>query len=242
MKKGAVLITGGTAGIGLAAAKALVASGHRVLITGRNEDKLTQVKSTLDVDTFRCDSANIEDIHALTEQLKAQDIVLDGLVLNAGVFFPERIEGISAENLAQTLNTNFVGPTFMVQSLLPLLNNPSSVVLVSSVVIEKAFEGAGIYSASKAALEALGRVLNVELAAKGVRINSVRPGVTLTEIQSKAGMSDEQIAALSEQMKHTPMQRILTPDDIVPAITFLLSEGSLGMRNTPITVDGGLAL
>ncbi|EWH08397.1 3-oxoacyl-(acyl-carrier-protein) reductase [Catenovulum agarivorans DS-2] len=128
------------------------------------------------------------------------------------------------------------------QSFIPVLANPCSVVYVSSVAVEKAWPTASVYSASKAAFEGLTGSINLELAAQGVRINHLRPGVTLTEIQAKAGMTDEQIGELSSNMAGTPMGRILQPQDMITAIDYLASNASSGMRNAAIRVDGGFCL
>lgn len=242
MENKTILVTGGTAGIGLETAKTLAAQGNTVIVTGRDEEKLRRVSIQSGIQAFRCDSGNPAEITALAEQLKQADITLDGLVLNAGVFFPQPIGDISADDINHTFAINAAGPLLTLQSLLPMLKNPASVVMVSSVVLDKTWPSTALYTASKAALEAIASVASVELAGRGIRINTVRPGVTLTEIQAKAGMSENDIAALAEGLSSTPLGRALVADDLVPAITFLLSDGSLPMRNAVMTVDGGVRL
>ena len=169
-------------------------------------------------------------------------IILDGVVLNAGVFYPSSFVDTSPENFDDTIGINTKGPFFTLQSLLPSLAKPTSVVFISSIVVTKGFEGCSTYAASNAAFEATVRVLNIELADRGIRINSVRPGVTATDIQAKAGMTKEQEGALFESLKGTPLGRELTADDHVEAIMYLLGDGSNALRNAVIEVEGGYLL
>ncbi|WP_281545193.1 SDR family oxidoreductase [Grimontia sp. SpTr1] len=242
MKNKTILVTGGTAGIGYQVASELKALGANVFITGRNNTKLDNVSNELGVSAYHCDSGKPEDIQALAETLKKQDVTLDGLVLNAGVFFPKPMGEVDVDDFNHTFAINTFGPYLTLQALLPLMKNPSSVVFVSSVVVEKAFPGTAVYTASKAALEGMAGILNLELAPRGIRVNSVRPGVTLTEIQSKAGLSEDQIDALAKDMETTPIGRALKAGDISGSVAFLLSDASLAMRNTSVTVDGGVRL
>ena len=238
------LITGGTAGIGFATAKRLVEQGHHVVITGRNVEKLENASARLngDVTAILCDSENHEDTVTLGQQIQEKGIQLDGVVLNAGVYFPNSFGLTTLEQFEYTININFRAPFFTLQSLLPVMNLSRSVVMVSSLVVDKAFAESSIYTASKAALEGIVATLNIDLADRGIRINSVRPGVTATEIQKKAGMSEEGLVELQQAMTSTPLGRILEASDIVPSIEFLLSKGSLGMRNAVLDIDAGLAL
>jgi len=234
-----ILITGATSGIGLALAKYNVSLGHHVIITGRNQAKLDQVKSDLDVKAYLADSADLTQLAELGQTLKAEGITLDGVVLNAGVFYSSPLATITSAHFDEMMAVNTKGPLFTLQALLPCLANPSSVVFVSSIVVQKGFPGAAVYSASKAAFEAAIRALNVELADLGVRINSIRPGITATEIHSKAGVSSEQQTAIFDSLKATPLGRELRAEDHIDSIQYLLEDGSKALRNVTIEVDGG---
>lgn len=244
-----VLITGATAGIGLACAQHFLTQGWNVIITGRNPEKIAGVCEQLNahqrpgqLSSVLCDSADLQQIQSMAERLQRDNIRLDALILNAGVFYPALFTESTEALFDETFAINVKGPFFTLQALLPVMNNPSSVVLISSVAVRKAFATASVYSASKAAIEGYAGVLNAELAEQGIRINSIRPGVTITEIQSKAGMSDQAIAELSDSMSATPLGRVLTAQDIVPAVAYLASEGSEGLRNAHLDVEGGFAL
>ncbi|CCN48699.1 putative 3-OXOACYL-(ACYL-CARRIER PROTEIN) REDUCTASE-RELATED [Vibrio nigripulchritudo MADA3029] len=245
MNSGKILITGATAGIGLATAQSLSQQGYELVITGRNPDKLASVANSLDsskVTPILCDSESVEDVQSLGETLVGKGITLDGLVLNAGVYFPNELESTTLEAFDHTMNINFRGPFFTLQSLLSVMNPSSSIVMVSSLVVKKAFPTSSLYAASKAALEGLVGGLNLDLAGKGIRINCVRPGVTATEIQGKAGADEEAINGLKQMMASTPLGRILETSDIVPAIEYLLSPASVGMRGVTMDVDAGHAI
>lgn len=236
------LITGGTAGIGYSVAKSLVEQGHNVIITGRDALRVSNTAATLKCNGYVADSENLNDLTRLAEHLAKDHIKLNGLVLNAGIFHPKSFLETTPEDFDTTMNINTKGPFFTLQKLAPLLQNPSSVVFVSSIAVHKAFEGCSVYAASKAAFEGVIRVANLELAARNIRINSVQPGVTATEIQRKAGMSEADQAAFFESLVETPLGRVLSAQDQVGAIEFLLGENSLALRNAVIEVAGGQTL
>lgn len=242
MKGKHILITGGTAGIGRALAESLTAQGAQVIITGRDEAKVQQAAAAIGCAGYVADSASTAQLQLLAGALERDNIRLDGLVLNAGVFYPQALSSTTEEAFAQTMNINTRGPFFTLQQLQPLLNNPSSVVFVSSIAVTRAFPQAAVYAASKAAFEAIARVANLEFAPLGIRINSVRPGVTATDIQGKAGMTADQQADLFNSMDGTVLGRVMTPADQIGAIEFLLSDQSVAMRSAVLEVDGGYQL
>lgn len=250
MSSRTILITGATAGIGFEAAKHYLKNGWQVLFTGRDSDKIATVEEKLlayaenqqMVSGFLCDNAKPEQFSALLQVLTQRQIMLDALVLNAGVFYPKAFSETQANDIAATMQINFVGPALMLQTLLPVLNNPCSVVYVSSIAVQRAFPSAATYAASKAAFEALANTANLELASKGVRINFLRPGVTLTEIQSKAGMSQEQLNGLNDSLAATPLGRMLTPEELVSSLAYLTCPTTRALCGAHITVDGGYCL
>lgn len=243
-----IVITGGTSGIGLATARQFQALGHRVRITGRDGRRLDQALALLNTPELPevlglvCDQSQDDQIEQMVANLTQQGVRLDAVVLNAGVFLPQPFESLTRDNLDTQMQTNFTGPLLMSHALLPLMNNPSSLVFVSTIAVEKAFATAAVYAASKAAFEGAVGAMNVELADKGIRVNSVRPGVTLTDIQRKAGMDADAIQGLTQAMAHTPAGRILQSEDIVPAIEYLALDGSMTTRNAVMRVDGGYCI
>lgn len=245
-----ILITGATAGIGFEAAKHYLKQGWRVIFTGRNEDKIATATAKLQEEASSpeqllgvlCDNANPEHYLQLVTEISKKAGGLDAVILNAGVFYPKPFSDTEQTELEQTMSVNFTGPVMLLQALLPVLNNPCSVVYVSSIAVERAFPTASSYSASKAAFEAYANVLNLELAAQGVRINYLRPGVTATEIQGKAGMNESQIDDLNASLANLPLGRMLEPQEMLSSLEFLTSAQSAALRGSHITVDGGYCL
>jgi len=240
-----IVITGGNSGIGLACAKYLVQQEYQVIITGRNPQTLQTALSELgpNAEGYVSDTSDLKQIDALVAQLTNQQQQIDGLFINAGIFQPASFEGTTEALFDQTMQINFKGAFFTIQKFLPLLKSPSAIVLNSSIAVFKAFANASIYTASKAALESIAQVLNLELAPKGIRVNVISPGVTHTPIQKRAGMTEEQIGQMVKDITATsPIGRVLVPEDIAPILEFLVSDRSQVLRNEKIVVDGGTTL
>ncbi|WP_234859539.1 SDR family oxidoreductase [Aquimarina aquimarini] len=240
-----VVITGGTTGIGFACAKYLIDLGYKVVLTGRTQRNLDSAVSKLgkNVIGYLSDTSNLSEIDTLVAQLKNTFGKIDGLFINAGIFKASSFEDTSESLFDETMSINFKGAFFTIQKFIPILTNPSSIVLNTSIVVFKTFADTAVYTASKAALESIAKVLNIELAPNGIRTNVVSPGVTESPIQKKSGMSDEAITNLLDHFSSTsPIGRIIQPNDIAPIVEFLISDKSLVLRNEKIIVDGGTTL
>lgn len=240
-----IVITGGTTGIGFACAEYLLKTGYNLIITGRTKENLDNAVSKLgkNVSGILSDTSSLSDIDELTSKIKNEFGQIDGLFVNAGIFKAMNFEGTTEDLFDETMNINFKGAFFTIQKFIPILKNPSSVVLNTSIVVFKAFADTSVYTASKAALESIAKVLNIELADRGIRVNVISPGVTQSPIQKKSGMSDEAIDNLLEHFSSTsPIGRIVQPTDIAPVVEFLLSNKSQVLRNEKIIVDGGTTM
>lgn len=245
MQQKIIVITGGTSGIGLACAKLLLQKGYHPIITGRDQERLAAALEQLgpQAEGYCSDTASLQHIDTLVQQIAAKHGQIDGLFINAGIFQSASFETTTEDLFDHTMNINFKGAFFTIQKFLPILKNPASIVLNTSIVVFKAFQGTSVYTASKAALESMAKVLNLELAPKGIRINIVSPGVTQTPIQKKSGMTDEAIEQLLQHFSaNSPIGRIVLPEDIAPIVAFLLSDASAVLRNEIIVVDGGTTL
>ncbi|WKN45658.1 SDR family oxidoreductase [Tunicatimonas pelagia] len=240
-----VLITGGTTGIGFACADYLLGLDYQVIITGRTRENVDHAVTKLGTNCvgILSDTSSLEHIDDLVAKVKNQFGKIDGLFVNAGIFKASSFQETTESLFDETMNVNFKGAFFTIQKFIPILNNTASVVLNTSVVVFKSFANTSIYTASKAALESIAKVLNIELAARGIRVNVVSPGVTETPIQKKSGMTDEAIDSLLEHISSTsPIGRIVQPTDIAPVVEFLLSDKSQVLRNEKVIVDGGTTL
>ena len=241
MKK-TILITGGTSGIGLASAAYLINTGYNVLITGRSAENLRTAKEILghQVHTYLCDAVKISDIEHLAEAIQKDHQRLDGIFINAGVYQSSALSETSERFFDEMMNINFKGAFFTIQKLLPLLNLQSSIVLNTTLLLEKAFANASVYIASKAALDAIANVLNIELADREIRVNIISPGTTITPIQEKAGMNEEDMVNFYAFGESSPLGRMIMPNDIAPVVEFLMSDKSIAMRGVRLGVDGGI--
>jgi NAD(P)-dependent dehydrogenase (short-subunit alcohol dehydrogenase family) len=244
MKNKNILITGGTTGIGLATAQLLSADGANVIVTGRNPETLAAAKKILSgAVVLASDAGDLTAALALGDDVKKHAVHLDGVFLNAGIgtFLP--IEQVTPKIFDDIFNVNVRGLYFQLQSLLPLLNNPSSVVFNSSIAGSLGMAGSSVYSATKAAVISLGKTLAVELAGWGVRINVLSPGPIDTPILKKAGLPLEQQKAFEEQMvSKSLLKRFGTSEEVARAARFLLSEDSSNIIGTELIIDGGVRL
>jgi len=239
------LITGGTTGIGLAAARLFHAEGARVFITGRTEKTLAEARQQLpaDVIALRSDASNLADIDALVALLGSKADRIDIAFINAGIakFLP--FETITPEIFDEMFAINFRGAYFTIQKLLPLLRSGSSVVLTTSVAADLGFATSSVYGATKAALSSLARTLSNELAPRGIRVNEVSPGPIETPIYDKLGMPAEQTAGFKDFMAgQVPIKRLGTADEVAKAALYLASEDSTFLFGSKIRIDGGFAL
>ncbi len=197
MKNKTIIITGGTTGIGLATAKPLSAEGAKVIITGRNPETLAAIQRELPgVIVIKSDFAWLSAAQSLGGEVKKHGEHLDGVFLNAGIGTFTPLESDTRQHFDDMFNVNVRGPYFQLQSLLPLLGNPSAVVFTSSLSASLAGPGQSVYSATKAAVVSLGKTLAVELAPRGIRVNVVSPGVIETPMGKKAGLTEEQLKKL----------------------------------------------
>lgn len=243
--KKTIVITGGTTGIGFACAEHLLSKGYEVIITGRTESTMNRAIEKLNhkATGFLSDTSNLADIDKLVSLVKEKFTKIDGLFVNAGIFKATSFESTTEEIFDEIMNINFKGAFYTTQKFVPIMNNPSSIVFNTSIVVFKAFADTSIYTASKAAIESIAKVLNLELAKKGIRVNILSPGVTESPVQKKSGMSDEAIKNLFDHFSNiSPIGRILQPKDIAPILEFLVSDNSLVLRNEKIIVDGGTTM
>lgn len=246
MKNQTYLITGGTTGIGLATAQVLHAEGARVVVTGRNPATLAAAREQLPPGTviLKSDSGSIADAQALAATLQQHGIAqLDGAFFNAGIGQFGPIEAMNPQHFDDMFSVNVRGLFFQLQALLPLLKNPSTVLLNASVVAELGFPTTSLYSATKAAVVSLGKSLAVELAPRGIRVNTLSPGPIRTPIYAKLGFPTEAQKGFEDAMAAQSLfKRFGEAGEVAKLARFLLSSDSSFIIGENVTVDGGVRL
>jgi len=238
------LITGGTTGIGMETARQFLTEGARVAITGTDPARLAQAQAELgsDVLVIACDAGNVAAQHHLANKLKSEFGELDAVFINAGVADFRPIEAFDEAAFDATMAINLKGPFFLVQQLLPLLKNPSSIVLNTSINARIGMPNSSVYAASKAGLISMARTLSGELIGRGIRVNAVSPGPVSTPIYEKMGLPAEQLQGLAQQIaSQIPLARFGDPKEIAKAVVFLASSESSFTVGSELVVDGGMS-
>lgn len=238
------LITGGTTGIGRATAALFLREGARVAITGQNAERVAEAAAALGAGVVgvTADAASAADMDALAQQLKAAFGRLDIVFANAGIAKPRPLAEVDEAHIDEQFGVNVKGVIFTVQKLLPLLNDPASIILNASTVAEQGTANMSVYSATKAAVRSLARTLSAELAPRGVRVNVVSPGPIETPIYGKLGLPDAAVQAWAEEIRaKVPMGRFGSADEIAKVALFLASDDSSYMLGENLLVDGGMA-
>ncbi|HEU4669331.1 MAG TPA: SDR family oxidoreductase [Dyella sp.] len=237
-------VTGGSSGIGLAAAKAFAAEGARVVITGRDATALSNALSELGSNAIalRNDAGSVAQAHQLASDLAAQSIKLDAVFINAGSARFAAFADVDEALWDQSFDTNVKGAYFQLQALLPLFNAGASIVINGSINARIGMPGSSVYAASKAALITLAKTLSAELLPRGVRVNVISPGPVATPLYGKLGMDKETLEATAAQiLAQVPLGRFGTPEEIASTVLHLASPESAFIVGSEIIVDGGMS-
>jgi NAD(P)-dependent dehydrogenase (short-subunit alcohol dehydrogenase family) len=235
------VITGGSSGIGLAAAKRFVKEGPYVFITGRRQAELDKAVAEIgsNVTAVQGDASNLDDLDRLYKEVAAKKGKLDVLFANAGFVEPKPTSAVTPEHYDKTFDINARGVFFAVQKALPLMKNGGSIIVAGSGVWQKGIPIYATYGATKAALRSFVRTWTAELAGKGIRANMLSPGPTETPILK--GQFGENTDAMKERFKTMiPMGRMGKPEDIAAAALFLASDETSFITGIDLSVDGGL--
>ena len=245
----AALVTGATSGIGRATALRFAAEGARLALVGRNAEELERVAAEVgglnggECLAIRADVTSEEDARRAVERTVEALGALDVLVNAAGILANGTIETTTLGAWDEMMNVNLRSVFHLMQLAVPHLEQrPGNVVNVSSVTGLRAFPGVLAYCVSKAGVDQLTRCVALELAAKGVRVNAVNPGVVVTEVHRRAGMSEEKYAAFLEHSTEThPLGRVGTPEEVAELILFLASDRAAWITGATYSIDGGRA-
>ncbi len=230
-----ILVTGATSGIGLDIAQALAELGANLVLIGRNQDILNELEQSLGALTLAVD---ITDEAAVTAAF-AEMPVIDGLVNCAGVSILDDVLDVKAKDLEHIMATNVTASAVVArEAARHMIANArqGSIVNVSSQAAMAALPGHLGYCASKAAMDAMTRVLCLELGPKGIRVNSVNPTVTLTPMAERAwsdpAKRDPMLAAI-------PLGRFAAPREVALPVAFLLSSAASMISGASLPIDGG---
>jgi NAD(P)-dependent dehydrogenase (short-subunit alcohol dehydrogenase family) len=237
------LITGGNSGLGLATARAFVAEGARVAITGRDPASLTAAVKGLGSQAigFQSEASDLVAIDELFGAVERDLQGLDILFLNAGVGRATPLGQTSEETFDEVFDVNVKGPFFAIQRALPLLRPGCSVILTGSTAPLSGARAAAVYGGSKAALRAFARSFSADLVARRIRVNVISPGPIATPLWSRTGAPQEILHATRRRLESSiPAGRMGTPEEVAGAVVFLASDESSYMLGAEIVVDGGV--
>lgn len=248
MKDKVAIVTGASSGIGRAVSRLFADNGMTVVAVGRNEAELNALR-----DSARDGGGSIK-IHLadVTNESQTDRVVtdtvehfggIDVLVNAAGIIKSGTIETTTADEWDKMMNINLRSMFLLMQKCLPhLVKTTGNIVNVSSVTGNRSFPNVLAYCVSKAGVDQLTHCAALELAEKGVRVNAVNPGVVVTNLHKRSGMSEEDYAGFLEHSAKThPLGRAGKPEEVAELIYFLASEKAAWITGVTYEIDGGRA-
>ena len=244
LKDKRALVTGGTSGIGLETARQFLAEGARVAITGTNPTTIESARVELggDVLVIRSDAGDVAGQRAVAEAVRQAFGGLDIVFVNAGVADFRPVEQWDEGGFDRSVAINLKGPFFLVQALLPMLANPASIVLNTSINARIGMPNSSVYAATKAGLVSLARTLSGELISRGIRVNAVSPGPISTPLYAKLGLAEADLKAMAASVQsQIPAGRFGKPSEIAQAVVFLASDEAAFTVGSELVIDGGMS-
>lgn len=236
------VITGGNSGIGLTTAQTYIQQGAKVVIFGRNQVTLDRAVETLGDNAMgvQGDVTSMADLEKLFAVTKEKYGAIDILFANAGLGVFAPIELVDEAAYDKQFDINVKGAYFTVQKMLPLLKKGSSVILTASAVHQKGVATGSLYFATKAAVRSFSRTLASELAPKGIRVNTLSPGIVRTHFSEKTNVAEEDFEGFIQMVKtQAPLGREGSTQDMANAALFLASDDSSYMTAADLLIDGG---
>jgi NAD(P)-dependent dehydrogenase (short-subunit alcohol dehydrogenase family) len=233
------VVTGASSGIGAAIAEAYSQAGARVVITGRDEERLRSCGDTLgDHHVVAVDIASDDAPARIVAETLAAFGALNVLVHSAGVFWPKPFAEAPLEDFDRQFRVNVRAPYALTQAALPHLQPDGVVIFVSSIAGHVGFPSSTAYCGTKGAIELITKSLAMELAPVGVRVNALAPGNVHTAMNAGFFESPEYERSMIER---TPYGRVGVVEDIAPVAVFLASDAARYVHGESILVDGGWA-
>ncbi|WP_351234362.1 SDR family oxidoreductase [Streptomyces sp. NPDC002133] len=238
------VITGGTHGMGLGVAKALLDEGAEVLVTGLNEKNIEAARAELKgraAHVVRSDAARIDEVRALRGTVEEKLGRIDFVHVNVGIAELVPYDQVTEEGYDRIFDINTKGAFFTVQQLAPLIDDGGAVLFTTSIADNMGYPGITVYGGAKAALRTFAKGFAAELMPRGIRVNSLSPGPIKTPSMGYPAMPDEEKDAHEKEMNEiSPMKRHGTISEIAAATLFLAFEATF-TTGVELVVDGGLA-
>lgn len=245
LKNKVAVITGASKGIGASIAQYFAAEGAKVVVnyasdkTGAERIATSITNNGGTAVLVQADVSKASDVNRLFEETKNAFGTLDILVNNAGIYQYAPIEELSEESFHQQFNINVLGSLLTIQAALKLFGNEGGTIInISSEVSKTPLPAGSVYSATKAALDAITISLSKEFSGRNIRINSILPGVVETEGSRSAGFIGSD--AETKLVANTPLGRTGQPEDIAKTAVFLASEDGAWINGEKISVSGGI--
>lgn len=231
-----ILVTGASSGIGRQVALSCAGAGAEVIALGRDAERLRSVLDEMGGAAHRTLRLDLRDDAAVKEAVQGLGNI-DGVVHAAGISMLAPLRLVTRMHVQSQLDINFLAPVFLTQQILlkNLMRPGGSIVFVSSISAHIGVHGVSSYSASKGALEAMARVLSMEVAKKGVRVNCLAPGFVRTPML-EAGLKT--LGGLEDTIRAYPLGLGL-PEDVANAAIFFLSQASRWITGRTLVLDGG---
>jgi len=235
------VVTGGSTGIGLAAAQRLAAEGAHVFITGRGQAALDAAAASIGSAATPVigDIASSADLDRLYDAVRTRGQGLDVLFANAGVAAFAPLAEATEADYETNFGINVRGTWLTIQKAVPLLNEGASVVVNSSIRADDGLANFGLYSASKAAVRSLARTFANELKDRGVRVNTISPGAIDTPAVDKIVGPEAAAALKADIVQAVPIGRMGRPDEVAAAVAFFASPESSFIYGANLDIDGG---
>lgn len=242
------IVTGASSGIGRSTALALAERGARVVAVGRNEADLGSLRDAArdlpgNLQIQLADVTELSQVDRLVSETAESVCQIDILVNAAGILRSGSTEDTTLDDWDKMMDVNLRSVFYLIQKCIPHLEaTRGNIVNVSSVTGTRAFPGVVAYCVSKAGLDQLTRCAALELAAKGIRVNAVNPGVVETNLHKRGGMSDEDYESFLINTKNThPLGRPGKPEEIAELIVYLASDAAGWITGATYAIDGGRA-
>lgn len=235
-----VFVTGASSGLGIGIAAEISKFGAKTIITGRDEERLSNTFSMLqgpNNQKILADFCNVSDIDMLVESLP----VLDGIVLCAGIIKTMPVKNITDKAINEIFQTNIVSSIQLLKRLTKAkkIARGASIVFISSVSTFHVKVGNSLYSASKGAVNSFAKAMALEVSKQKIRVNSIQPGFIPSQLLDKSGIDKNEVIQWYEE-RH-PLG-IGAPEDIAYACIYLLSDAGKWVTGSVFTIDGGFTL